>query len=645
MRRSGAAGIMGPSSTSLSLATHTLLATPTPPELTFSRSTSPKSKKLALHHHNLQYAPSPALFTHSAASQGDIIRQGNPVETHGLLNVSVNEHDDDNEDERAAAAIHHHFFRLLKSRTRSVAENEDLQDWLLQTYNAAYMTLLSLSHGNARCFRDLIFSMSVLSRTATDYVVRQDETPTGSVFIVMSGQCTEIIRRHRFNIANAASFSAQTALPRQPASDVAATDATSSNGDDLTWRTLRSGDVFGLESIYFQFPHHYISLRADGCVERNRIGVSTLHPTHLLVLPAYPRDKVALCSSISTTSARSSTGAMSPTSGMLSVASTASRVGSTFLEQVFLLRSLPHASIEFLASHLTILHVTKNEYLYTAGQPPSIYFVLSGELCVYTVEDVVITTDGESEVVTRRVELQILKAYDCTGLAEVCLNQTGFHNYCVAAVDASVYILPTYALFAVVKGGMPVLDVFVQYFTRQRTWYKLRRFTALNHYNKRVDYRLTPGMQRKGPIPCPRCGLPGHMSDSLVCKQNAHGDTVDVDPRTLTSTAAADAVSPRRPPSVRNAFLHRRMTASERDVMLDESGLQSELDVADGAGSIEKALRRMDRALGLLVPSKTFHIRRKSKAKVDAPILTNSPSTPKTLPTMITRSRPKLPAG
>ncbi|RHY54098.1 hypothetical protein DYB38_010845 [Aphanomyces astaci] len=468
MRRSGRARVIGPSA-SLNLATHALLATPTPPHLTSQRSLSPKSKKHLSHHqhsHSPQHPSGHALFTHTSACQGDgMMRHANPLETHGLF-VGSDDNDDDDDRRSAAAATQHHFFRLLMSRTRSVAENEDLQDWLLQTYNAAYLTLMALSHGNPQFFRNLLYSVTVVSRGAADFVVRQDETPTGSVFIVMTGQCTEMIRRHRFNLTTCTSPNTSS-LRQKPAK--------SHDVDDLTWRTLHPGDLFGLESIYFQFPFHYISLRADGCVERNRIGVSTLHPTHLLVLPTYPQDKT-------------STSLRSPSPMDAAPAMSSSHLAAAFLAQTFLLHSLPQASIEFLASHVTPLQVTKDEYLYTAGQPPSIYFVLAGELRVYTVEDVVVTTDGESEVVTRRVELQILKAFDCSGLAEVCLNHSGFLNYCVATADAAVYILPTYALFAVVKTGMPILTVFVEYFTRQRNWYQLRRFTALNHYNKRVDY-------------------------------------------------------------------------------------------------------------------------------------------------------------
>ncbi|RHY04302.1 hypothetical protein DYB25_008285 [Aphanomyces astaci] len=504
MRRSGRARVIGPSA-SLNLATHALLATPTPPHLTSQRSLSPKSKKHLSHHqhsHSPQHPSGHALFTHTSACQGDgMMRHANPLETHGLF-VGSDDNDDDDDRRSAAAATQHHFFRLLMSRTRSVAENEDLQDWLLQTYNAAYLTLMALSHGNPQFFRNLLYSVTVVSRGAADFVVRQDETPTGSVFIVMTGQCTEMIRRHRFNLTTCTSPNTSS-LRQKPAK--------SHDVDDLTWRTLHPGDLFGLESIYFQFPFHYISLRADGCVERNRIGVSTLHPTHLLVLPTYPQDKT-------------STSLRSPSPMDAAPAMSSSHLAAAFLAQTFLLHSLPQASIEFLASHVTPLQVTKDEYLYTAGQPPSIYFVLAGELRV-----------------------------------------------------------------------------------------------------------LTPGMQRKGPIPCPRCGLPGHMSDSLVCQHTAHADLLDDH-----STAPT-----RRQTSARNVFLHRRIIASERDIMLDESGLQLELNDADGAGSIHKAMRRMDRALGLLVPSQTFHTRRSSKVE-PPPLLTNSPSTPKTLPTMNSRSRVKL---
>ncbi|CAK4729459.1 unnamed protein product [Aphanomyces euteiches] len=330
----------------------------------------------------------------------------------------------------------------------STTHDVDLHEWLARESHAAYVALRGLSRGNDQCFHDILHSMSIVERAANDFIVRQDQTPTGSVFIVLSGRCTEVIKRHRFNLTRGTS--------------------TSTPDDDLAWRTLHPGDLFGLESIYFDFPFHFLSLRSDGCVKRNSIGVSTVHPTCLLVVPHYTCDKT--------------NGSVSP---MVCPFDT---TAAAFLEQLALFRSLPRTSIEFLASHLTTVTVHMHEYLYTAGQPPAIYLVVSGELRVYTVEDVVLATDESSEVVTRRVELEILKPFNCTGLAEVCLNSAGFANYCVATAPASVYILPTYALFAVAKTGMPILDTFVDYFTRQTNWYKRRRFTALNQYNKRVEY-------------------------------------------------------------------------------------------------------------------------------------------------------------
>ncbi|CAK4681899.1 unnamed protein product [Aphanomyces euteiches] len=350
--------------------------------------------------------------------------------------------DEDNQDP------HRHFFQLLHSNKRSMADDVDLHEWLARESHAAYVALRGLSRGNDQCFHDILHSMSIVERAANDFIVRQDQTPTGSVFIVLSGRCTEVIKRHRFNLTRGTS--------------------TSTPDDDLAWRTLHPGDLFGLESIYFDFPFHFLSLRSDGCVKRNSIGVSTVHPTCLLVVPHYTCDKT--------------NGSVSP---MVCPFDT---TAAAFLEQLALFRSLPRTSIEFLASHLTTVTVHMHEYLYTAGQPPAIYLVVSGELRVYTVEDVVLATDESSEVVTRRVELEILKPFNCTGLAEVCLNSAGFANYCVATAPASVYILPTYALFAVAKTGMPILDTFVDYFTRQTNWYKRRRFTALNQYNKRVEY-------------------------------------------------------------------------------------------------------------------------------------------------------------
>ncbi|KAF0700576.1 Aste57867_8912 [Aphanomyces stellatus] len=516
-----------------------------------------------------------------------------------LLRLKANDDDDDDDP-------HRRFFYLLKlRRLRTLAENADVHDCLARDYTAAYRALQGLSRGNAQHFRDLVCSLSVVAHPPQEFVVRQDATPAGSVFVVLAGECTETIRRHRFNLTTSPSKTGR----RVPVSTDQAAD------DDLTWRTLHPGDLFGLESLYFQFPCHYISLRSDGCLERNAIGVSARTPTLLLVVPNYPRERinVTLCPFDAHAAA--------------------------FLDQICLFHSLTRPYIEFLASHLTRVHVSKHEFLYTAGQPPSIYLVYSGEMRVYTVEDVVLASDCESEVVTRRVELQILKSHDVTGLAEVCLNSAGFQNYCVATLSTHVYILPTYALFAVVKPGMPVLHTFLDYFTRQRNWYKLRRFTALNHYNKRVDYRLTPSMQRKGPIACPRCGTAGHMSDSLFCEKVVQEDDDrilddDGSPRRgsttagrRASTAPSDNHDGDKPISARSVFLQRRLSQSEREVMMAESALEDELSGAtDGHASLEKVMRRMDRALGLHVKGMTFSSRNsRSKSRLRSHKLHGAP--------------------
>ncbi|OQR81639.1 hypothetical protein THRCLA_11542 [Thraustotheca clavata] len=168
--------------------------------------------------------------------------------------------------------------------------------------------------------------------------------------------------------------------------------------------------------------------------------------------------------------------------------------------------------------------VPKGEYLYTAGQPTAMYLIASGEFRIYTIEQVIVLprdpNDTEREVVSRKVELQILKAHDIAGVSEVCYYcQRNFSSYCVATASSMVYELPIHATLSIIKPSTATFQALVEYFKHQQDWYKLRRFTALNRYNQATEYPLTSAMQRKSPLQCPRCGQIGHLSDSTRCSQ------------------------------------------------------------------------------------------------------------------------------
>ncbi|EQC26629.1 hypothetical protein SDRG_15569 [Saprolegnia diclina VS20] len=437
-----------------------------------------------------------------------------------------------------------YYTKLLAAATgRSLKQNDDLARWLLETHPVVHATLTSWAVRGSVDITALVAMMTMQTHAAGAAIVTQDVTPAGSLFVVATGSCTEYVRPHRFGHSRR-----KRQMPAR------------------SWRTLTPGQSFGLDALYYNFEYHYVTVASNGHIERSAIGLPTNTPALLFALtPATPADEALVASLV-------------PTSPPFPYDVNVLRS----LQATFLFAGLATPALEFIAGHVPpLLAVPRGEYLFTAGQPTGIYLVASGELRVYTIDDVVLVQSEDRHVATRRVELQILRPMDVAGLSESCVGDDAtFTTYSVASVLTHVYVLPTNALFSVLTPSTRAFQSVCAYFRVQRDWFKLRRFTALNRYNVEVEHKLTPSMQRKSLLPCGRCGEPGHLSDAIVCKH--HVDVTMDGPMQLEVLRARDAA--------RTA----RLAALEADVRPPSLIVLP----SDGTSRLDRVLARLDAALG-----------------------------------------------
>ncbi|KDO26982.1 hypothetical protein SPRG_07695 [Saprolegnia parasitica CBS 223.65] len=437
-----------------------------------------------------------------------------------------------------------YYTKLLASANgRTLQQNDDLVRWLLETHPVVHATLTSWAVRGSVDMTALVAMTTMQTHAAGAAIVAQDVTPAGSLFVVATGSCTEYVRPHRFGHSRR-----KRQMPAR------------------SWRTLTPGQSFGLDALYYQFEFHYVTVASNGHIERSAIGLPTNTPALIFALtPATPTD-VALIASLV------------PTSPPFPYDAHVLRC----LQATFLFAGLATPALEFVAGHVPpLLAVPRGEYLFTAGQPTGIYLVASGELRVYTIDNVVLVQSEDRHVATRRVELQILRPMDVAGLSESCTGDDAtFTTYGVASVLSHVYVLPTNALFSVLTPSTRAFQSVCAYFRVQRDWFKLRRFTALNRFNAEVEHKLTPGMQRKSLLPCGRCGEPGHLSDALVCKH--HVDVTMDGPTQLEVLRARDVAR----------------TARLAAIAVDARPPSLVALSSNGSSRLDRVLARLDAALG-----------------------------------------------
>lgn len=303
------------------------------------------------------------------------------------------------------------------------------------------------------------------------------------------------------------------------------------------------GDHFGLESAAFQFVHHLVSVVSNGALQRNTIGVTTQTRMHVLVIPYTAIVEAQNAFSCAQAGKKPSVRnlrelAQAKPSCIRSFPFTYDPSIVEFLRHTFVFQSVKEKNLQFLAAHVRIISVSKQEYLFTAGQPAQVYIARSGQLKVFTPEEVRVRAKQEDEnaessqflaslehdsrtdwvVETRHVELEILQMHDLVGLMEACLTQPTFRTFCIASSqEVQVLTFPSFALFSVLSHEPTASQQVFENLKRHHTWYKLRRFTALNHHNKQKEFKLSLAVQRQGPIQCSRCGWTGHVSTSSIC--------------------------------------------------------------------------------------------------------------------------------
>ncbi|GLE02193.1 hypothetical protein PINS_up011031 [Pythium insidiosum] len=352
-------------------------------------------------------------------------------------------------------------------------------------------------------------------------------------------------------------------------------------------RVLSSGDVLGVEAAAFSFGVQPASAVSLGALQRNAIGVTTRASLHVLSVPflvvsrirelVFASSIAAVPRGLATPSAGAAAAAAprpprrlahtaravykatrTAARGTGGAASSSTSASSTlppplpgcgfrdedveFLRHTFVFQSCQLRRLEFLATQMRLVQIPKHEYLFTTGQSTAVYLVKSGQLRVFSPEDVRLHVNSDSSSValspsstsstqqhqqqqqqllvteTRHVELEILQLHDLVGVMEACLLQPTFSTYCIAASsDVSVYVFSPFALLAVLHHEPTASQHIVESLVRHHSWFKARKFTALNRHNTQTEFRLSLSAQRKSPIQCSRCGWSGHSSTSSIC--------------------------------------------------------------------------------------------------------------------------------
>ncbi|TMW69181.1 hypothetical protein Poli38472_001337 [Pythium oligandrum] len=384
----------------------------------------------------------------------------------------------------------------------------------------------------------LLQHLRLLAVAPGETIVTQDVTLTKDVFFVLSGTCELVFRpkflkhlltktKERTSVSSISPSSPTkhdsfVSSPRRLSlstlhSDKAAVHAATSTQYSL--RQLSSGDYFGVESAVFAFPHHIVSAISHGAWYRNIIGVTTQACLHVVTLSFTVLERIRAVIHASLSPSVSPT--LPPFPGCRFQDDDVN-----FLRETFVFQSCKPHRLAFLATQLRLLHVPQHEYLFTTGQRVAVYLVKRGQLRVFSPEKVHTAAASDSKdseelpvtTETRHVELEILQVHDMIGLLEAAMLQPLFTTYCLAATtDVQVYVLPPSALLAVLQLEATAANHVVDHVTKHHAWYKARKFTALNRYNKQTAFNLSASTQRKSPLPCSRCGWSGHTSTSSLC--------------------------------------------------------------------------------------------------------------------------------
>jgi hypothetical protein len=182
------------------------------------------------------------------------------------------------------------------------------------------------------------------------------------------------------------------------------------------------GDISGELALEFQFPMHYTSLKANGAIERNALGLAIMSPT-LVIIVRYDGtkdddDKSTGHTATTTTTTTTTTMMMKAKQELhhavlqpfpLTVVRSSDSMrrmppenvhAYAFLCHTYIFSSwLPPHALLFLAAQMVPPRlVPAHEYLYTPGEPASIYLVASGEFRVVMMQDVHVAQEDEERM-------------------------------------------------------------------------------------------------------------------------------------------------------------------------------------------------------------------------------------------------------
>ncbi|DAZ93561.1 TPA: hypothetical protein N0F65_009801 [Lagenidium giganteum] len=509
-----------------------------------------------------------------------------------------------------------------------------------------------------RAWRVLFRYAFIKSIVPGQSIVVQDSTTSGNIFFVLNGTCDVLFQpkflayvlHNRKRSQVAASKSPAAAPPSPAAFGFSSTSPTSKESDkpgkqqdsspkstrlpsplkrrmsltrlteqdvqkatstQVYLRTLHCGDHFGLDSAMFQFGTHLVTVTSSGALQRNPIGVTLQANMHVLIVPftAIMQARECIVASLQATAGyalRSSNHRLLASNNVAVSAIPRTfpflfdESAVDFLRQTFLFQSIKEKNLQFLAAHMRSVKIPKHEYLFTTGQDVQVYLVRTGQLKVFTPEQVRISTSSDRDeddklvdvhpsssssakesstftplttIETRHVELEILQTHDIVGLMEASLTLPSFSTYCIAtSADVEVLAFSAFALFSVLSQEPTASHQVLENLQRHHAWYKLRRFTALNHHNKQTEFKLSLAAQRKSPIQCSRCGWTGHVSTSSICVRAESPKLAFIKHIATASVAPSPVVPAALPTIARLSRAERRRSSLNQRLSISSAG-------------------------------------------------------------------------
>ncbi|RLN48598.1 hypothetical protein BBJ28_00023925, partial [Nothophytophthora sp. Chile5] len=307
-------------------------------------------------------------------------------------------------------------------------------------------------------WRLLFRHAKVLSALPDEAFVAQGVTRADCVYFLLNGHC-------------ALSFQ-PTLEPRSKTPLLQTRLLPAATDRSIQLRVLGAGDVFGLDAAAFGFACSLVSVMAYGAKHRNALGLREAACTYVLCVP-FP-----IVQQLQMAQLRGQEGCNRlPLSFPYHFDSEAEQ----FLRSTFLFRAMTEPALRFLAANLRPIVVPRHEYLFTPGQPVSVFLVTSGQLVLGAPRQ-----ESAGKTATAELELELLQTHDAVGLLETSRFESSFAHYCAATSPdgARAYSLSSTALLMVLAQEPAASKLVNEWMTRRMSWFELRRATALAQRKK-----------------------------------------------------------------------------------------------------------------------------------------------------------------